>query len=271
MSDKTSFGDRMKLYEGAEAGRRLMPLLPVCARIDGKTFSRFTRGLRRPYDERLSRLMVDVTTWLVEQTQASLGYTQSDEISLVFYSDNFRTQIYLDGRVQKMTSILASMATARFNALLPQRIPERQGQVALFDARVWSVPNPTEAANVFLWREQDATKNSVSMAARDHFSHKALHGKSAAQMQEMLFSKGINWNDYPAFFKRGTFVQRQRVVRRFTAQELEALPPQHQAHQDPDLMVERSQVGVLEMPPFGKVTNREEVLFQGAAPQTLEG
>jgi hypothetical protein len=61
MPDKTALGDRMKLYGRIEAGRRCLPLLPICARIDGKRFSRFTQGLERPYDQRLSRLMVDVT------------------------------------------------------------------------------------------------------------------------------------------------------------------------------------------------------------------
>ncbi len=266
MSDTLAIGDRMKLYERAEAGRRLMPLLPVCVRIDGKNFSTFTRGLARPYDLRLSTLMVEVTTALVRETGALIGYTQSDEISLVFYSDNMRQQIYLDGRIQKMTSLLAAMATAHFNAGLPQAIPEKPGP-ALFDARVWNVPSKTEAANTILWRVMDATKNSISMAARDLYSHKALHGKSGSQMQEMLFAKDINWNDYPAFFKRGTFVQRRRELRSFMPGELEVLPPQHDAHRNPDLKIERSVVQPLEMPPFSKVINREGVIFEGEDPK----
>jgi tRNA(His) guanylyltransferase len=268
MSDKTSFGDRMKGYEGAEAGRRLMPLLPICARIDGKTFSRFTQKLARPYDERLSRLMVEVTVALVTETDALIGYTQSDEISLVFYSDSPQQQVYLDGRVQKMTSILTSMATARFNAQLPRCIPEKAGAAALFDGRVWSVPNQVEAANTLLWREQDATKNSISMAARALYPHKELHGKSTAQMQELLFARGVNWNDYPAFFKRGTFVQRRRVERPFSAAELDALPEKHNARRDPNLTLSRAEVRALEMPPFGQVTNRVGVIFHGEEPVT---
>src|SRR5690606_26266119 len=139
----------------------------------------------------------------------------------------------LDGRVQKLTSILAAMATAKFNALLPERIPERAGKLALFDCRVWTVPSREEAANVFLWRERDAIKNSVSMAARHYYSHAQLDHKDASDMQEMLFAKGVNWNDYPAFFKRGTYVQRRVVHRPFTAEELEALPPLHEARSNP--------------------------------------
>jgi tRNA(His) guanylyltransferase len=269
MTDKTALGDRMKLYERIEAGRRLMPLLPICARIDGKRFSRFTAGLARPYDERLSRLMVEVTQYLVEHSHARIGYTQSDEISLLFHAESFGQQVFLDGRVQKMTSILAAMATAKFNALLPERIVERAGKLALFDCRVWTVPTREEAANVFLWREQDASKNSISMAARHYYSHAQLDHKDGAEMQEMLFQKGVNWNDYPAFFKRGTYVRRCVVQRPFTAQELEALPPLHEARTNPALLITRNELRVLDLPPLGKLRNRVEVLFDGAEPELM--
>jgi len=96
-----AFGDRMKLYESAEAGRRLMPLLPAFARIDGRGFSRFTRDMARPFDVRLSRLMIDTTRLLVEEGGARVGYTQSDEISLMWDAEH---QTFFDGRIQKMTS-----------------------------------------------------------------------------------------------------------------------------------------------------------------------
>ncbi len=261
------FGDRMKDYEMAEAGRRLMPGLPVCARIDGKRFSRFTEGLSRPFDERMSQLMVSTTRYLVEESAALAGYTQSDEISMLWYDDDPKVQLFLDRRIQKLTSILSSMATAWFNAHIGQALPEKAGAIALFDCRVWALPSREEAANVFLWREIDATKNSVSMAARAHYPHELLHGKSAAEMQELLFQKGVNWNDYPGFFKRGTFVLRRGVTRRFATEELDALPPLHAARTNPDLMVTRYEVGPVEMPPFGRVVNRVGVLFAGEEPQ----
>jgi tRNA(His) 5'-end guanylyltransferase len=265
---KDELGNRMKEYELAEAGHRLMPRLPICARIDGKRFSKFTEGLPRPYDVRLSRLMIDTTKYLVEETVARCGYTQSDEISLVWHDEDAKTQSFLDRRVQKLTSILASMTTAYFNAHLAAAIPERAGALALFDCRVWAVPTRDEAANVFLWRELDASKNSVSMATRAHYSHAEVVDKDNAQMHELLFQKGVNWNDYPPFFKRGTFVRRQQVERAFTATELDALPPQHAARKNPELTVTRTVVAELEMPPFGKVLNRPGVLFDGEAPQT---
>lgn len=265
---KDDLGNRMKEYEMAEAGHRLMPRLPICARIDGKRFSRFTEGLARPYDVRLSRLMVETTRHLVEETVALVGYTQSDEISLVWHDAEPGAQSFLDRRVQKLTSILASMTTAWFNAHLAEAIPEKAGTLALFDCRVWAVPDREEAANVLLWRELDATKNSVSMATRAHYTHAEVVDRDNAQMHELLFKKGVNWNDYPPFFKRGTFVRRQPVERAFTVSELDALPPQHAARKNPQLVVTRTVVAELEMPAFGKVLNRVGVIFEGEAPRT---
>ena len=258
----------MKELEHAEAGRRFLPQLPLCARIDGKRFSKFTDGLPRPYDERLSRLMVATTRHLVEQTGARIGYTQSDEISLVWLEPDPRAKTWLDRRVQKMTSILASMATAYFNAGLAEAIPEREGVLALFDCRVWQVPTRDEAANVLLWRELDATKNSLSMAARAHYTHQETIDKSSSELHELLHRKGLNWNDYPPFFKRGTFVRREEVERAFEPAELSTLPPQHAARKNPQLTVRRTVTVEMDMPPFGRVVNRAAVIFDGEAPRT---
>ncbi len=263
---KDDFGDRMKMYEKAFAGQRLMPLLPAVVRLDGKGFSRFTRGLKRPYDERMSLLMLAVTKRLLKETNALIGYTQSDEISLLLYSDSVKSQIYFDGRVQKIVGDLAALASLELNRLLPDAIPEKAHLLPRFDCRVWSVPTLEEAANAFLWREKDASKNSVSMAARAHYSHKELHGKSSSQMQDMLHDKGINWNDYPAFFKRGVFIRMETENRPFSADEIEKLPPKHEARRNPDLIVERQILCELDMPPFSKVTNRVAVLFDGQSP-----
>lgn len=184
-----SFGDRMKLFEGAEAARKTLPLVPVMARLDGKGFSKFTKGLKRPYDESMSQAMVVTTAYLVEETNARIGYTQSDEISLVFYSDRIDSEIFFDGKIQKMVSILAGMATSKFNSLLPKYLPAKTELLPVFDCRVWNVPTLTEAANTILWREKDATKNSISMAAQHYYSHKQLENKNSSEKQEMLHKK----------------------------------------------------------------------------------
>jgi tRNA(His) 5'-end guanylyltransferase len=91
-------------------------------------------------------------------------------------------------------------------------------------------------------------------------------GRSSAAKQEMLFQKGINWNDYPAEFKRGSYVQRRVEARPFTAKELQNLPPKHAAHKNPDLTVERTSWGVIKMKPLRKIENKVAVLFDGAEP-----
>jgi tRNA(His) 5'-end guanylyltransferase len=254
------------MYEGAEAGRRFMPLIPIVARIDGRSFSKFTKGMNRPYDAIMSEMMVDTTKFLVEETGASIGYTQSDEISLAWHSTDLRSQVWFDGRIMKMTSQLAAQATLYFNRLVSFRYERFYERMPSFDARVWQVPNRTEAANMFVWREWDATKNSITMAASHYYSHEELQGKNGAEKQEMLFKKGVNWNDYPDFFKRGTYLQRRTVKRAFTTEELDKLPEKHEARRNPNLQIERSEVAVLPLPVITTVANREEVFFEGAKP-----
>jgi len=261
----------MKLYEHQEE-RRVMPLLPTFARVDGKAFHAFTRGMHRPYDMRMSDAMGQTALYLARETNAAMTFVQSDEITLCWHSRELKSQIWFDGRHSKMVSVLAALATLEFDKQVRERFalePKYLARRPVFDCRVWTVPNRAEGANVFLWREMDATKNSISMAAHAVYSHKELHGKTGDQKQEMLFQKGINWNDYPAFFKRGSFFQRRIVSKPFTVTELAALPPKHHAHTNPDLVVERQEWGWVDMPPFRKVANREAVVFDGAAPETF--
>jgi tRNA(His) 5'-end guanylyltransferase len=267
--DKSAIGNRMKMYEGIEAKRMLIPKLPILVRIDGKTFSKFTRGLKRPYDERMHNLMVEVTKLLVSEYNALIGYTQSDEISLVIYSETLESQVPFNGRVQKLIGDMAAFTTLHFNRLLPEYLPEEYvKRYPRFDCRVWNVPTLEEAANTILWREMDATKNSISMAAQHYFSHKKLQGKNGKEMQDMLMlEKNINWNDYPAFFKRGTFVKKIVTQRKFTYEEIEKLPAKHEARTNPNLVITRQDVKVVEMPPFIKVENRVGVIFNNETPK----
>lgn len=268
--ENDNLGNRMKGYEMAEAGRCLMPGLPAMLRLDGKAFHTFARGLERPFDKRLTDLMIDTTKFLVEEINAKIGYCQSDEISLVIYSEDHHSQIFFDGRIQKLTSVVASMATAYFNRELPKRIPEKADAFAYFDCRVWNVPSLVEAANTLIWRELDATKNAISMAAQHYYSHVELHEKNGSVKREMLFAKGINFNDYPSFFKRGSYIRRVDKLVKFSMEELCRLPEKHEARRNPDLVYERSVVEHVELPPMAKVVNKVEVFFQGANPVTKE-
>lgn len=258
-------GDRMKEYDSATEVR-LMPLLPTFARVDGRAFHTFTKGMNRPYDDRMASAMIETCLYLARETNACMAYTQSDEITLAWLSKDRKSQIWFDGRHTKMVSQIAALATLTFFRIIQEKIPDYAKKLPTFDARVWQVPNIAEGANVFLWRELDATKNSISMAAQSVYSDNQLHGKISEEKQEMLWQKGINWNDYPAFFKRGSFVQRRSTIRPFDASEIKKLPPKHAARSNPALTVLRSDFRLIGMPSFRTVTNRADVVFNGAEP-----
>jgi tRNA(His) 5'-end guanylyltransferase len=211
MSD--AFGDKVKALEAVAAKATLSQEEPICVRLDGKAFHSFTRGLARPYDARFSDAMIQTMKFLIEKTDARIGYTQSDEITLVYFKTAPHQEGYFGGRVQKLTSVLASMATAKFNAEVMKHIPEKSDDFAFFDCRVWNVPTLKDVEDVLVWRQEDAIKNAVSMAAYAHFSHKAVLKKNSKEKIEMLAEVGMKWDDYPDFFKSGTFAMRrhQRV------------------------------------------------------------
>lgn len=207
MSDKKNdaFGDKVKSFESASAKVVLNEDQPICVRLDGKSFHTFTIGLARPYDKRLSDSMIETMNYLIEKTDARLGYTQSDEITLIYFKTAPHQQGYFGSRVQKLTSVLASMATAKFNHEINQNIPEKADIFAFFDCRVWNVPTLQDAADVFIWRQDDAIKNSINMAAYSKFSDKNLLGKNSKEKITMLAEIGIDWHSYPDFFKSGTY------------------------------------------------------------------
>ena len=273
---RDDLGDRMKMYErhwcygrpdpDAPTSERLTPGLPICVRIDGRAFHTFAAGLKRPYDPRLAALMVSTTRRLVEETNARVGYTQSDEISLVLMQESDESTPYFGGRVQKIVSMLAAVATAHFNRELPTFIREKADRMPLFDARVWNVPDEDEASNVLLWRELDAYKNGVSSLARCYFSHNELHNKGRSDMLQMLADK-VDHRAYNRHLLGGTFVVRRMVKRPFTATELESLPTKHAARTNPDLVVTRKDFITLEsLPPLIRLANRVGVLFHGEEP-----
>lgn len=260
LKDTDDFGNRMKAYEAAETARKLDPLLPIYARIDGRSFSRFTRGMARPFDPAMTVAMVETTKHLVHETHARIGYTQSDEISLVWLAEGPLADVLFSGKVQKMVSVLASMAAAKFAQVCPRGYESR---LPHFDARVFQLPSKDEAANAFLWRAMDARKNAISMAAQAKFSHKQLFCKDQKAMLAMLAEAGVDFErDYPACFKRGSFVRRVAVERELTELELSRIPEKHR----PTGPVMRTDMQVIEMPPFNKVSNRVEVVFDAADP-----
>lgn len=227
--DRTTLGDRMKNNYENISRYYLTRRMPVIIRIDGKTFHTFTRGFKKPFDDIVVKTMQDTMRYLCENIQGCvLGYTQSDEISLVLtdYAE-LTTDAWFGNNLQKMCSISASMATLAFNKAFTRNISKQSKRFyteyleekdasyietleiamnkgAMFDSRVFTIPKE-EVCNYLIWRQQDATRNSIQSVGQANFSQKELHGKSCNNIQDMLMmQKGINWNDYPTTLKRGS-------------------------------------------------------------------
>lgn len=262
--EKSNIANRMKLYENLESGRYFIPLLPIIARMDGRSFHSFTKHMDRPYDIKMMQCMQNTTKELVKETNALIGYTQSDEITLVWLSTNIKSQVFFDGKIQKMTSHLSALTTLHFYKNIQQLYPEYVNRFPTFDARTWQVPNRQEAVNCLIWRQQDAVRNSINMLGQTYFSHKQLQGRTTSRVKEMLFDKGIIWEHTPYNFKNGTFFKKHSHVRQFTSEELERLPPKHEAHVNPNLMIERTYIDEIKYPILTTIANLPDVIFDNA-------
>lgn len=262
----TNLGDWCKWLEKNFSPDVMIPKLPVIIRLDGNNFSSWTRNLNKPFDEGLNNLMVDTLKFLVEETNAVIGYHQSDEISLILYSDYRDSGIYNDGKKQKILSKLTGKCVTFFNEKRKEYLPN-QNKIANFDCRIYQTPTLLDACSQLLWRENDATKNSISMLARSLFSHKELQNLNYNQMQDkMMLEKGVNWNDLPVKFKRGVYIRRVKTYKPYSKEEIDSLPEKHNARKTPDLVIERNVISQIDMPIFNKIDNKVEVVFNGANP-----
>lgn len=262
-----TMGDWCKFLEKNFSPEIMIPTLPVIIRLDGNNFSKWTIGLDKPFDEKLNQLMTETVKFLVEETNAIVGYTQSDEITLVLYSSDRKSDIYHKGKKQKILSKLTAKCVNFFNERRKELLPEHD-KTAVFDCRIYQVPSLHDACVQLLWRENDATKNSISMLAQSHFSHNSLENMNGSQMQDrLMLEKNVNWNDLPAKYKRGTYVKRIKTSSAFSAEELANLPPMHNARKNPDLIIDRSIIKEIEYPIFNKIINKVEVIFEDAEPE----
>lgn len=229
---RDSLGDRMKGYESVNKNY-LTSRTPTIIRLDGKAFHTFTKGFEKPFDELLMDVMQHTAKYLCENIQGcKIAYTQSDEISLLLTDyEKISTNSWFDKNIQKMVSVSASMATLAFNKKYSEvvevlskyqhtqeqvdllKLYQSKLMVAMFDSRVFNLPKE-EVCNYFIWRQQDATRNSIQMVGQHYFSQKQLNGQSCDIIQEMLFQeKQINWNDCPVPQKRGSCIIKQSVTK----------------------------------------------------------
>lgn len=229
-----AIGDRMKGYENCY--RNYLPNgFDVIIRVDGRAFHSFTKGFYKPFDTLFMKSMKDTAAVLCKEIQGvKFAYTQSDEISLWLNFDYANgEQPWFGNNIQKMVSISASVATLAFNKAFQNNVWEYHDfsyrntdpddkeltnermkmmhiydcciDTATFDSRVFILPHE-EVANYFLWRTKDMERNSIQMVARSLYSHKELVGKKSADLHELIYQKGQNWNDYPGDMKHGTLI-----------------------------------------------------------------
>jgi tRNA(His) 5'-end guanylyltransferase len=217
-TSKDSLGDRMKAYEAVTQTvlpRRTYAIL----RLDGRAFHSLVKKIKaeKPFDMRLIDLMNRTAQFLCQNIQgAQFAYVQSDEISILLTDfEKVDTQSWFGGNVQKMVSISAAMATSFFQTKLfygsgfdLSKSWDDGAPFAMFDSRVFVIPDPVEVYNCFLWRTRDWERNSIQMLARSNYSHKELQGKGRSDMHEMLHKKDKNWAKLPDDIKRGRLIKR---------------------------------------------------------------
>lgn len=260
IKSKDSLGDRMKSYERQTTGQYLIAGLPLYARLDGRAFHTFCRGFDKPFDLDFKSLMQQTTKTLIEKTGAAVGYTQSDEINLAWTDVK---SVPFEGKIHKLTSLLASIATSAFtiNGLKNDKLRAKiEKTMPTFDCRICQMPTESEVANMFIWRELDATRNAINMVAQANFSHKSLQGLNTDQVQEKLWQeKRINFNDFDSTLKRGSYFRRK--VKLIPCSD--DIP---EKYRPADGLVTRTVVDLDKLPISTKIANLSGVLLHNEDP-----
>lgn len=233
--NKGALDKRMKGYEYVTR-TYLTRRTPVIIRLDGKAFHTFTRGFNKPFDDIMVKTMQDTMKYLCENVEGCvLGYTQSDEITLVLCDyKKLTSEAWFDNNIQKIVSVSASMATLAFNKFFEINVKELyKGDIktspyvtkksywisgieykcGMFDSRVFNIPKE-EVNNCLLWRQQDATRNSIEALAQSLYPSKAIEGINTKKLQDKMFTeKDVNWNDLPTHLKRGSCCRKVKDIK----------------------------------------------------------
>lgn len=204
-------GDRMKNYENV-FNPKVDSNLPIIVRLDGRSFSNFTRNFEKPYCPRFINIMKYLTNKTMQEFSFKYSYCQSDEISLIWWKDRPEEQFVFDGKINKINSVAASYLSVEFNQCLFE-----SEKIGLFDCRTFNVPSKAEVVNYLVWRSKDCYRNAVTRVAQLYYSHKQLQGKSTAEKLEMINQYAIenrtcNFDYWEKDFKYG--VSQNRVEKR---------------------------------------------------------
>jgi tRNA(His) 5'-end guanylyltransferase len=221
----TEFDKRMKSYEKEFTSKKIDKSKWVYARIDGRSFSKFTKKMEKPFDAELHDCFITAMKALMKESNASLGFTQSDEISLLWEPLQDPSEFMFSGKIQKLTSVLASITTSAFYDRFITHFGSNYGKLPAFDCRIINLPSMDEACNMLTWRKQDAFRNAVQSAAHFYFGHKKLMHRSTTEKIEMMADAGIDFFEiFNEDFRLGTSMKPVSVVRPLTDEEKSKIP-----------------------------------------------
>lgn len=232
--------DKCLYYRGL-TDYKLLPGSYVIVMLDGRSFSKLIKNkFNKPFDDNFIGMMNETAKYVCENVQGcKLAYVQSDEISLVLTDfDTPTTDAFFGYRLCKMQSIIASLATAKFNQLMLSHNLEKHSYDTLledgvdtlysvkdaikavdnatlyqFDCKCWNVPNINDVFAWFLYRQIDCVRNSKQQTAQTYLPHKMLLNLDTdAQLRLLIEEKGIDWNCYPMGYKYGRFIWKEKVL-----------------------------------------------------------
>lgn len=206
--DFSSLGDYCKEFESKGTGLQALPSGFLFARLDGRAFHRLTKNMQKPLDPKFRSLMTGTTRFLCHTWGASLAYTQSDEITLMWELPNPESEWVFGGKFHKINSLLAAEASILFTDLLRGSFPDGI-RSATFDCRTWQVFSENDAFKMFFWRQWDAQKNAINSIAAEHFSQTELMCKNQKERIRMLAEKKVSIGDFPQSFLRGVFFHKK--------------------------------------------------------------
>lgn len=241
---------------------RLLPNGYIMVMLDGRSFSKkIKNNFKRPFDETFINLMNETAKYVCEKVSGcKLAYVQSDEINLILY-DDFEKDPFFGNRLCKLQSIIASIATSKFNQLafievLKDNNCHKDDVINMiansslyeFDCKVWNVPNVNDAFASILYRQNDCIRNSKEAVAQNYFSHKTLHGNKTEEQIELVKEYfGVNWyNDFTRGEQYGRVIIRRKIKYSPSGENLSTY--------------ERDEWNILEALPFNVEKNRTEMV-----------
>lgn len=262
---RDEFVERMKRYDRVANSQKLIPGLPLYARVDGRRFTTFAKDMGYPYVElkdkcgfELSNAMMVASERLCREFCCDLVETHSDEISLGWTE---MEKAPFDGEYFKLVSNIASYASVVFFNSISRYIPDKisKGFFPSFDCRVFQLPDTIELANVFIWRQNDCILGCLNQYAQQFFSHKQLEGKSCDERRRMLEMAGRKFDEKVGeVFRYGYFCERQKYEAK--------IPPEHRESPLKDT-VSRTRIGHKEVGfSLSKLLNKVGFLFGGEKP-----